>query len=191
MTKHSEFAETEQERVSDAIQTNLEKVKQFEKRQDEKRSHLQKAIEHVSVFFGSPVFLLYFLMISASWIILDLIWHFTGHPYFDEPPFPILLSIVTYIGVLITITILIRQDRLAQVEEARGHLELQVNLLAEQKTTKIIMLLEELRRDMPDVENRHDAHAMTLQTMTNPDAVLDEIECRIVTPDPQQDTQLK
>ena len=64
------------------------------------------------------------------------------------------------------------------VSESRAHLELQVNLLAEQKATKIIILLEELRRDMPNVHDRHDEHATTLQAMTNPDDVLDEIESR-------------
>jgi uncharacterized membrane protein len=34
---------------------------------------------------------------------------------------------------------------------------LQVALLTEQKVTKVINLLEELRRDMPMVKNRHDA----------------------------------
>lgn len=191
MTRQSEIGGAEQERVSDAIQTNLEKVKQFERRQNEKRSFLQKAIESISVFFGSPIFFLYFLLISAGWIFIDLVWHFTGHAYFDDPPFPILLSIVTYIGVLITMAVLIRQDRLSQVEESRAHLELQVNLLAEQKATKIIMLLEELRRDMPNVENRHDPHATTLQAMTNPDAVLAEIESRKDLPDSHQTGRVK
>lgn len=168
----------EQDRVSDAIQTNLEKVEQFEKRQDEKRSRLQKLIERISVLFSRPVFLLYFVMGSAAWIGADLAWHRAGHDYFDDPPFAVLQGIVTYIGVLITMAVLIRQNRLAQVEESRAHLELQVNLLAEQKATKIIMLLEELRRDMPGVHDRHDAHATTLQAMTNPDAVLEEIESR-------------
>ena len=80
--------------------------------------------------------------------------------------------------MLITIAVLVRQNRLAEVAESRAHLELQVNLLAEQRATKIIMLLEELRRDMPNVSNRHDEHAKTLEAVTNPDDVLAEIESR-------------
>jgi uncharacterized membrane protein len=71
-----------------------------------------------------------------------------------------------------------QRTRLAQVAEPRAHLELQVNLLAEQEATKIILLLEELRRNLPNVANRHDKHAKTLQAMTNPDDVLAEIESR-------------
>ena len=168
----------EQDRVPDAIQMNIEKVEEFQRREDKKRSHVQRVIEHVSVFFSSPRFLLYFVAVTLAWVIADLAWHWSGHSYFDEPPFPVLQGIVTYIGVLITMAVLVRQNRLAQVAESRAHLELQVNLLAEQKATKIIMLLEELRRDMPNVVNRHDEHANTLQAMTNPDDVLAEIESR-------------
>jgi len=101
-----------------------------------------------------------------------------GYRYFDEPPFSLLQGVVTFIGVLITMAVLIRQNRLPRVEEDRAHLELQINLLAEQKTTKIIMLLEELRRDLPNVRDRHDQHAESLQAVTNPDAVLEAIEQR-------------
>jgi uncharacterized membrane protein len=179
----------EQERVADPIQSNLEKVEQFQQREDGKRSTLQKVIERVSVFFGRPRFLLYFLSTTLAWILFDLLWHFLGHPYFDEPPFPILQGMVSYVGVLITMAVLIRQNRLAQVEESRAHLELQVNLLAEQKATKIIMLLEELRRDMPNVQNRHDQDATTLQTITNPDDVLAEIESRQALSNSKKDSE--
>lgn len=171
-------SEKTQEGVSDAVQTNLEKVTEFQKREDEKRSYAQRVIERASMSFGSPRFLMFFMTFTLAWIISDLLWHFAGHAYFDEPPFPILQGFITFLGVLITMAVLVRQNRLAQVEEARAHLELQVNLLAEQKATKIIMLLEELRRDLPGVHERQDAHAETLQAMTNPDDVLAEIENR-------------
>ncbi|MDR5806441.1 DUF1003 domain-containing protein [Caballeronia sp. LZ001] len=164
--------------ISEAIHKNLEKVSQFAQREDAKRTVLQRVIERVSVFFGEPRFLLTFLCASVAWIVSDVLLHHLGYRYFDEPPFSLLQGIVTFIGVLITMAVLIRQNRLARVEEDRAHLELQINLLAEQKTTKIIMLLEELRRDLPHVPDRHDQHAETLQAATNPDAVLEAIEQR-------------
>ncbi len=47
--------------------------------------------------------------------------------------------------------------------ERRSELDLQINLLSEQKLAKVIALLEELRRDIPPIHNREDpvAHAMT------------------------------
>ena len=176
--KTDELADSSSPGVSDAIQNNLEKVSRFEERQHSKRSFVQRGIERISIIFGQPTFMIGFIGFCVGWIVVDMQWHALGHPYFDEPPFVLLQGCIAFIGVLITMAVLIRQNRLAQVEESRAHLELQVNLLAEQKTTKIIMLLEELRRDMPGVSDRHDAQAQTLQTMTNPDAVLEEIENR-------------
>ena len=85
---------------------------------------------------------------------------------FDPPPFAWLQGIFS-LGALLTATVvLIKQNRLAKLEEPRAHLDLQVNLLAEQKTTKLIDLMEELRRDLPMVKDRNDPEAAALQTST-------------------------
>ena len=172
MTIDERIGASSSENVSDAIRENLDKVKQFAEHEDAQRTRSQRFIEHVTVYLGRPSFLLAFVGCNVGWIVLDCSLHALGHSYFDVPPFPLLQGIVTFIGVLITIAVLTRQNRLARVEEARTHLELQINLLAEQKATKIITLLEELRRDLPNVQDRRDKHAETLQAATNPDAVL-------------------
>ena len=46
----------------------------------------------------------------------------------------------------------------------------------EQKTAKVIQLLEELRRDMPQVENRHDAEAVAMAQPANPEVMLEAIK---------------
>jgi uncharacterized membrane protein len=53
---------------------------------------------------------------------------------------------------------------------------LQVNLLTEEKTSKIIQLLEELRRDMPDVRTKDDDEAAELAKPADAKAVLTAIE---------------
>lgn len=55
------------------------------------------------------------------------------------------------------------------------HLDLQVNLLSEQKTTKLILLIEALRRNLPMVRDRCDCEAERLQQWTDPHRVLAEI----------------
>ncbi len=58
---------------------------------------------------------------------------------------------------------LIAQTREKADADRRANLALHVSLVAEQKATKIISLLEELRRDLPNVRNRTDAVANELQ----------------------------
>jgi uncharacterized membrane protein len=65
-----------------------------------------------------------------------------------------------------------------QLAEQRAHLDLKVTLRTEQKTAKLIDLLEELRRDMPNVRDRHDPEATALQKSVNPDRVLAALDER-------------
>jgi uncharacterized membrane protein len=53
---------------------------------------------------------------------------------------------------------------------------LEAALMTEQKTRKIIDLLEELRRDSPHVPDRDDSEASQMAAKADPRAVLDAIE---------------
>ena len=58
------------------------------------------------------------------------------------------------IALVTTTIVLIAQNRQSRLEQQHTHLGLQVNLLTEQKVTKLIHLIEELRKDMPMVRDR-------------------------------------
>jgi uncharacterized membrane protein len=51
-----------------------------------------------------------------------------------------------------------------------------MSFLTEQKVTKIIHLLEELRHDLPMVEDRHDPQAQVLQETAEAEKVLSAIK---------------
>jgi uncharacterized membrane protein len=51
-----------------------------------------------------------------------------------------------------------------------------VTLLVEQKVTKAIALIEELRRDLPSVQNRVDSQAEAIQEVVDPQTVLSALE---------------
>jgi len=59
-----------------------------------------------------------------------------------------------------------------------------MTLLTEQKVAKLIDLLEELRRDLPDVRNRQDPEAAAPQQSINPDLVLAALDERSEPPTP-------
>jgi uncharacterized membrane protein len=94
----------------------------------------------------------------------------------DPPPFAWLQGFLTLAGVVTTTVVLIAQNRHARLDSQRGHLGLQLNLLTEQKVTKLIHLLEELRHDLPMVEDRHDSEAVALQQHTDTAQVLSALE---------------
>jgi uncharacterized membrane protein len=99
-----------------------------------------------------------------------------GRKTFDEPPFFWLQGFIALNAFIISTTVLIRQNRMSRLADHHAHLDLQVNLLTEEKSSKIIALLEELRRDMPNVRNKTDHEAEALAKPADAKAVLSAIE---------------
>jgi uncharacterized membrane protein len=156
----------------DQITQNLEAILEFYTREDLKISHSQRMLEHLSHIIGQPVFVGFILLFVTLWILASLTLHALGVAEFDPAPFFWLQGIVG-LGALLTATVVLtKQNRLAKLAEQRAHLDLKVTLLTEQKAAKLIDLLEELRRDLPNVKNRHDPEAAALQHSMGPNLVL-------------------
>ena len=75
-----------------------------------------------------------------------------------------------------TAGVLIRQNRQEKLAEQRAQLALQLNLLSEQKVAKLIALIEELRKDLPNVKNRYDPEAEMMKEAADPHAVMEALE---------------
>ena len=136
----------------DQISQNIEAVLEFYAREEQKISRSQRALERISHFIGQPVFLGFILLFVALWMLANAVLRQFGLAEFDPAPFFWLQGIVG-LGALLTATVVLtKQNRLAKLEEQRAHLDLKVTLLTEQKAAKLIDLLEELRRDLPNVK---------------------------------------
>jgi uncharacterized membrane protein len=109
-------------------------------------------------------------------VALNTVGASAGLPRLDPPPFQWLQGVVSLAALLVTLMVLATQRRLAQRAARRGDLELQVNLLSEQKAAKLIALLEELRRDLPSVRDRIDPVANAMTEAVDPKAVLSVID---------------
>jgi uncharacterized membrane protein len=160
------------------ITENIAAVLEFYTREDKKISRSQRIVERISLFAGQPVFLAFILLGVAAWMLTNVVLHQMGMRDFDPAPFSELQGIVGLGALLTTTIVLIKQNRAARLAEQRAHLDLKVMLLTEQKTAKLIDLIEELRRDMPDVKNRDDPEAAALQQSMNPDQVLAALDER-------------
>ncbi len=162
----------------DQISQNIEAIQEFYAREEQKISRPQRILERVSHLVGQPVFLGFILLFVALWMLANAVLRQFGMAEFDPAPFHWLQGIVG-LGALLTATVVLtKQNRLAKLAEQRAHLDLKVTLLTEQKAAKLIDLLEELRRDLPDVKNRHDPEAAALQQSMNPDRVLAALDER-------------
>jgi uncharacterized membrane protein len=158
--------------VPASINQNIEAIGDYYKREEQRTTRAQRVLERVADAIGRPVFLSLILLFVAAWLLGNVLAPRFGLPAFDPPPFQALQGVVSLSALLITTILLIGQNRLAKLEQRRGDLELQVNILTEQKTTTLIRLIEELRRDLPMVPDRHDADAATLQVPTDAKQIL-------------------
>lgn len=174
----SDGQEKSLESEQDQISQNIEAVLEFYNREEQKISSSQRALEQISSFIGQPVFLGIILLFVSLWILANTLLHPFGLTVFDPPPFFWLQGIVGLGALLTTTIVLTKQNRLAKLAEQRAHLDLKVTLLTEQKAAKLIDLIEELRRDLPNVKNRHDSEAAALQQSMNPDLVLAALDER-------------
>jgi uncharacterized membrane protein len=164
--------------VPEHVSQNIDSILAFYRREEQKISDSQRMLEAMGGFMGRPSYLAAVLSFVALWLLANVLCGLLGAPAPDPPPFFWLQGIVSLGALLTTTVVLITQNREAKLEEQRLELELQVNLLTEQKTSKLIHLLEELRRDLPMVRDRHDPEAAAMQKQTHPEELLAALEER-------------
>jgi uncharacterized membrane protein len=165
------------ESPSDHITENIENIAAFQLREQQKLGDSHRRLGWIGDFAGRPGYLLILSGLVALWITGNALGpRFGWSSPLDPPPFAWLQGFLTLAGLLTATVVLISQNRHARLDSQRGHLALQLTLLTEQKVTKLIHLLEELRRDLPMVANRHDSEAVALQQRTDPTQVLSALE---------------
>ncbi len=139
-------------------------------------SQHQRAVEGVTAFFGRPVFLYSILLVVGLWVLPNILPRRNGIPHFDPPPFNWLGETITLSSFLMTTGVLVTQNRQEKLAQRQADLILQLNLLTEQKTAKIIALVEELRDDIPSVRDRHDPEAEVMKQSADPHTVIKALE---------------
>lgn len=136
----------------------------------------QRRLEQLGRLIGRPAYLAGLLLVVFAWMAFNAMAPALGVRAIDRPPFQWLQGTLTLIALLTSTTVLIAQNREERLEQQREHLELQINLLTEQKVTRLISLLEELRRDLPMVHHRHDPETARLQEATDTAQVISALK---------------
>ncbi|MDF5708728.1 MAG: DUF1003 domain-containing protein [Nostoc sp. S4] len=162
--------------LPEPISQNIETIIALHRRSEKEVPQHQRLVETGTAFFGRPAFLYSILLFLALWIIPNVLPRRFGLPRFDPPPFSWLQFSLATASLLVTTGVLIKQERQEKLAEQRAQLSLQLNLLSEQKIAKLIALVEELRRDIPNVKNRSDPEAEMMKSPTDAHAILDVLE---------------
>src|SRR5689334_10694450 len=89
---------------------------------------------------------MWFIIFHAAWFTIWLVLNLTAHEHsaFDPFPFSLLTMIVSLESIFLSLFILMSQNRSSLQADQRNHLDLQINLLAEDENTKILQMLQAL-----------------------------------------------
>lgn len=156
---------------ADHVERNVHAVSEMHLQAEREINAHQRAVERATAALGRPAALYAILAFSVCWMIAIELGRWLGWGYWDPWPYHVLQGVIGLAALVVATMVLITQNRQQKLSERHMHLDLQVNLLTEQKVTKLIDLLEELRKDLPNVRNRRDAEVEALQQPTEPHMV--------------------
>jgi uncharacterized membrane protein len=125
--------------ATDLIIANVHAVAEMERRAIHGRSRLERFTDRVTAAAGSLTFIVLHVVGFAGWMLLN-----TTVRAIDPKPFTLLNLLVSLEAIILTSFVLMTQNRMTKQADKRGHLDLQVNLLAEQELTATLQMLHAL-----------------------------------------------
>ena len=109
---------------------------------------------------GSMLFLGLCLIFFIIWILWNIRFMHHFMP-FDAFPFPILTMIVSLFAIILSIAVLISQNRAGRIADKRQQVEFEVNVHAEKEITKLLSMMGEIQLKL-GINNKGD---MELEAM--------------------------
>ena len=137
---------------------------------------LQRSVDRLMALVGRPAFAVAITVLFVGWVGANLIAPSLGFPPPDPPPFIWMQGFATLASLYLVVLVLASQRREDELERRRELLGLELAILSEQKTAKVIALLEEFRRDSPQLPDRVDDEADQMAMPSDPHAVLTDIK---------------
>jgi uncharacterized membrane protein len=153
---------------------NISAIIAIEKEALRQRSRGERLGDFVARVAGQLWFIVMHLAAFGFWIAANgkLI---PGVRPFDPFPYPFLTFVVSIEAIFLSLFILLSQNRASRQAEERAHLDLQINLLAEQEATKMLQMLQSLcaKLGLPEAA---DPEVRQLSSPTEPRDLIEELK---------------
>jgi uncharacterized membrane protein len=154
------------------VEETVRAVEQMRAEHHTSATPIERTLEWIKTRASAPVFVLFAIAFVGLWIGANVVLRNVA---WDRPPFAYLELMLSALAFFVTILILATQRRADTLAGHREQLILQLAFVSEQKTAKIIGLLEELRRDSPQLRDRIDRVADQMTEAVDPHAVSDAL----------------
>ena len=174
LESHSRRTGTPGNPATDHTQRNLSAIITMEQAAMDARSTGERISDTIARHAGRVWFISAHAVWFFGWITLN-VGLVPGIRPFDPYPFQFLTFVVSLEAIFLSLFILMSQNRSNRQADARSHLDLQINLLAEQESTKMLEMLQSLcRHHKLSVAN--DLEVENLKTPTEPTELLKELK---------------
>ncbi|HKI01629.1 MAG TPA: DUF1003 domain-containing protein [Thermoanaerobaculia bacterium] len=160
--------------TSESARKNIEAIVRLEEESVRSRSLGERVSDSVTRVIGSMSFVVFHLLLFVVWFGVNLGW--TPLRPFDPFPFGILTLIVSAEGVLLAIFVLVSQNRMSRQANQRAHLNLQINLLAEQETTKLLQKVQSILDHLGVEQTSLDEDVAQLSQETHVETLVSELQ---------------
>jgi uncharacterized membrane protein len=148
--------------IEELTRRNVAIIAEMEQQAVNVRTRGERVADRIAGVVGSWPFVVGQTLVLVLWIVANLVaWANRWDPY----PFVLLNLCLSFLSAYAAPVIMISQNRQAKLNERRHHLDLQVNMLAEQETTEILRLLHLLcERSGINVDERRNGKAFQEET---------------------------
>ncbi len=163
--------------IPELTQRNVDIVAELEAAAHAERSRSDIVADAVSGFCGSMPF----YWINAAWFSAWIGWNtIPGFRHFDPFPFSFLTLMVSLEAIFLSIFILISQNRQQLLADRRNHFDMQINLLAEQENSAILVMLRQIMERLGI--SHEDQVSRTLEEPVDPARLITQIQETIEQP---------
>ncbi|SFV35546.1 Uncharacterized membrane protein [Devosia crocina] len=166
-------AETGRTEVPEPVSRNIDVINAWKRKRAAERSLSDKVADGVSAFAGSMPFVYTHLAVFGFWIVANLNLVPGLRPW--DPTLVVLAMIASVEAIFLSTFVLINQNHMTAASEQRAELDLQVGLLNERETTRLLTLTQAIA-DHLGVEVPADSEVDQLKQDTQPDAILRAVD---------------
>jgi uncharacterized membrane protein len=143
-------------------QRNIDSIVQLEQGFLRERTTLDWLSDKITTFVGSIYFVIAHVLLIAAWVLVNV----APGLVFDVYPFQFMNLVLAIETVFLSTFVLMSQNRQTRQADRWAHIDLQISLLAEQESTKMLQMLQKIcdRLGMDEVANDKELKEMIKKT---------------------------
>jgi len=163
------------EGVEQPVRTRQKRIReQIKSRLQVEQTWTGTLAEFLTLKFGTVPFLIANVGVFVFWILINL-GDIPGIGVFDPYPFNFLTMMVSLEAIVLSIIVLITQNRQSKMEDIREQIDTEIDVRAEEEVTMLLIMLDKVARHL-QVPMEDDPELERMKQRTDINRIRAEIE---------------